>query len=134
MISLQDWITSSGKYPERAKSNELTEDVVNNAMILLLRVNNLLKDLNFSVMKVSSGFRPSDVNAKIGGAKKSAHMTGKAIDLIDDNDQHVGKMIALRPDLLKKHGLMIENIKSTKNWVHLDWVERSYRESMMFNP
>ena len=86
MLVLDDWITSSGKYPDRAKSEELTDAIKDNAQLLLDSVNDLLVALgiDLSKVRVSSGFRPSSVNSKIPNtAKKSLHMTGLAIDLED---------------------------------------------------
>lgn len=140
-MKIETWTTSSNKYPERAKSKELTPEVLANAQDLLNRVNALLKELGKEA-SVSSGFRPSEVNAATpGAAKKSAHMTGKAIDLMDDKDQSLGKLIRQKHKengLLKRHGLMMENLANTKgkstNWVHLDTVKRTERESFEFTP
>jgi len=120
-IKLQDWITSSGSYPERAKSKELTDEVKANAEELLKRVNALLEELGIEKTKLSSGFRPSDVNKAVGGAKKSNHQSGKALDIIDDKNQSICKKIT--KELLEKHNLYREDSTATKgkysNWCHL---------------
>lgn len=139
MITLQDLLTSSGTYPDRAKSKELTPELLDNGNKLLTKVNGLLTEMGIKNVKLSSGFRPSDVNAKTpGSAKKSAHMRCDALDIIDDKGQTLGKLIAGRPDLLKKYELMIEDLGSTKgkntNWVHLDQVDRTDRPSRSFKP
>lgn len=133
-LKLDDLITASGKYPERKKSFELTPEVIANGEDLIKRVNALFNDLNIDVPKVSSGFRPSVVNSKIANAaKRSAHMIGKAIDLEDPKGE-LGQLVMLRPDLLKKHGLMLENPQFSKTWIHLDTVYRPPRSNQMFNP
>lgn len=125
-ITLDDYITASNKYPERAKSPELTQPVKDNAIILLEKVNALLADLGISgPFKVSSGFRPSSVNsATPNAAKRSMHQTGMAIDILDDKKQKIAKLILSRPDLLKKYGLWLESPEHTigkwTNWCHLD--------------
>jgi uncharacterized protein YcbK (DUF882 family) len=139
MIQLNDLLTSSGSYPDRAKSKELTKEVLDNAKTLLEKVNSLLKDLGITNVKLSSGFRPSSVNASIANAaKKSAHMICKALDIIDDKDQTIGKLVSSKPELLRKYGLFIEDLGSTKgkntNWVHLDIVDRKDRPSRSFKP
>ena len=139
MINLNDYLTSSGSYPDRAKSSELTAELISNANTLLPKVNALLDELGIKNVKISSGFRTSEANvATPNSAKKSAHMICKAIDILDDKSQTLGKLIASRPDLLKKHGLMIEDLGSTigkiTNWVHLDDVVRSDRPSQSFHP
>lgn len=138
LITLDDWITSSGKYKERASSSELTSTVKENASILIGKVNALLAELGVESVRVSSGFRPSAVNANTpGAAKKSAHQSGGAIDLVDDSNQSLGKLILENHHLLKEYGLFIEDLASTKQrsaWLHLDTVKRSDRPINVFKP
>lgn len=127
-ITLDDYVTASGTYPERLKSKELTAQVKLNAVELLKRVNSLLEFMGYMEPKVSSGFRPSSVNSKIGNAsKKSAHMSGEAIDLLDDKDQTL--CLSIKKPLLVKFDLYKEDSGSTigvnTNWVHLQSRETS---------
>ncbi len=117
MISLNNWIDSSGKYPERAKSFELNAGVIRNAKSLLIRVNALLQRLKINGAVVSSGFRPSDVNKALpNSAKRSAHMSGEAIDL-EDKDGDLDALITV--ELLKEFDLYREDSNYTKGWTHL---------------
>jgi len=116
-----------------------TKEVEENAKKLLKKVNELLAELNVEKVTVSSGFRPADVNKQVANAaKRSYHMNGYAIDILDDQYQTLGKLIAGKPELLKKYELWIEDLTSTKgkhtNWVHLDYGIRSDRPSRMFKP
>jgi hypothetical protein len=134
VLTLNDLLTSSGKYPKRVEHVECTEEVIANATVLLEKVNALLTELNITNVKVSSGFRPSDVNGAIpNAAKKSLHMTGKAIDL-DDKDGAIDKAISEKPELLKKHGLWLESPDNTPNWCHLDNGTRTDRPIRIFKP
>ena len=122
MIILQDYITSSNRYPKRAESEELTDQVKSNAEELLKRVNALLKELGVSEVSISSGFRPSDVNNKItNAAKRSAHQSGEALDILDDKNQTLCKKIT--KELLEKYDLYREDSDYTigkySNWTHL---------------
>ena len=102
MIDLENYITASGKYKDRLKSDELTKEVKDNAVILINKVNQLLKDLGIESVIVSSVFRTSAVNAATkGAAKKSLHMTGKAVDIADDKHELSHKILA-RLDLPDK--------------------------------
>lgn len=131
-LNLNDWVTSSGKYPERAK--ELTQEIEDNAVILLSKVNELLLTLGIDEVSISSGFRPASVNSKIANAaKRSAHMSGKAIDLVDV-DGRVKHLVASKPDLLRSLGLFMEDAKSTPTWCHVDCVYRTDRPSRTFQP
>lgn len=130
-INIQDYITASGQYKNRLTDPELTEDVKINATKLLERVNGLLRELGISTVQVSSGFRPSNVNATIpGAAKASNHTKGSAIDLVD-----IGQVLSAKitKALLVKYDLYMENPASTKTWVHLQTV-RVKSGNRVFNP
>lgn len=141
-MDIKTYLTASGKYPEREKSKELTQIHLDNAKTLLERVDALFKDLGLDLnkYKVSSGFRPSDVNkALANAAKKSLHQLCKAIDIEDDKSQTLAKLIQSKPELLKKHGLWLESpshtIGKNTNWVHLDIsTDRTDRPSRTFIP
>lgn len=125
-LTRQDVVTASGRYPERAKSKELTPDIIANIYDTVRRVNGLLDDLGWAGKRdATSGFRLTSVNSSIGNAaKKSMHTRGKAVDLLDDGQQTLSHAILARPDLLKKWGLWLEHPDCTRgektNWAHLD--------------
>jgi hypothetical protein len=105
--------------------DEYNQLVMDNAKELLIKVNNLLNDLGVTSAPVSSGWRPPSLNATIkNAAKRSLHMSGKAVDILDDKDQTLAKLILSKPELLKKYDLWIEDETKTvgknTNWVHLD--------------
>lgn len=123
MLTIDDILTSSGKYKERAKSPECTGEVITNAGVLLNRVNGLLIRLGRTA-KVSSGFRTQAANSAAGGAKKSGHMLGKAVDL-EDNDGTLDELIT--DGLLTEFDLYREDPAKTKGWCHLDITPRKNR-------
>jgi uncharacterized protein YcbK (DUF882 family) len=120
---------------DKSHSQDLTEEVKANADNLLNRVNALLADLNWpSPAYVSSGWRPPSINASVANsAKRSHHMSGRAMD-IKDPDGRLAKAILERPELLEKHGLWMEDPSFTKGWVHLDTGTRSARKVRVFKP
>lgn len=114
-----DYFTSSGKYPDRAGSREITNSVNQNAKEFLYRVNNLLKDLKLTA-RFSSGFRTTRSNSTLSNAaKKSKHTTGQAGDL---EGQAVGKMLLKFPEFLEEHDLCMEHPDCTPTWTHLQSV------------
>ena len=124
---------------EKQYASELTQEIINNINELLDKVNALLFELKVQKASVSSGWRPAAINSQIANAaKKSLHMTGKAVDILDDSNQSLAKMILTRPDLLTKYGLWMEDLGSTKgqntNWVHLDTGSRKDRALRVFKP
>ena len=130
-LTVQDILTSGGKYPERAKSPELTAELDFNAQMLCDRLNMLFEELGITSWKISSGFRPLAVNKKIGGATKSAHTQCQAVDFVG---QDIGKKVAARPELLKKYGVWLEDLSATVSWTHLDIRPRRPREIQIFKP
>jgi hypothetical protein len=118
MISLNDLLTSSGKYNDRATSPECTDEVKTNATNLLVKVNALLDELNIENPGVSSGFRTIAANIAAGGAAKSHHETGHAIDLQDPNEA-LDNLFIKNISVLEKHGLYLESPAHTKGWSHL---------------
>lgn len=102
---------------------EWTKEIENNANVLIAKINALLLDIGYKgKVQVTSGWRPAAVNAGVGNAaKKSAHMTGEACDLLDDKNQSLCKLITV--EMLKKHGLYMEHPEATvgknTNWTHL---------------
>ncbi len=118
MITLEQYITASGQYPERLTNPELTDTVKGNARVLLYQINGLLQYLGIVDARVSSGFRPSAVNATLpNSAKRSNHMIGRAIDLQDKNGKNYANLIDV--EVLIRFGLYMEDPKFTKTWSHL---------------
>jgi len=89
---------------------------------------------------VSSGWRPPSFNKTVGNAaKKSLHMTGNAIDIMDNKLQTLAYTIKKNASLLKKYGLWMEDPDSTMgkftNWCHLDnSTTRTDRNIRIFKP
>lgn len=118
---------------------EFTQDLLLNAIILLEKVNALLVNLDIKQAEVSSGWRPAAINSQVANAaKKSLHMTCKAIDIKDDKSQTLANKVLTKPELLKNLDLWLEDPAATKgkntNWVHLDMGIRNDRPLRMFKP
>lgn len=134
IITINDYLSSSGKYKSRTRDPDCTQLVKDNAEKLLMAVNGLLSELGITTVTVSSGFRPSSVNGKIkNAAKASLHMSGRAIDLVDV-DGKLDALVGSRDDLLKKYGLWQEHPDATPGWFHCDNKERSKRPKNRFVP
>jgi uncharacterized protein YcbK (DUF882 family) len=112
-------------------AKDYSNEVLENAKILLEKVNSLLSDLGIVAVVVSSGWRPASINAAVGGAPRSLHMQGRAIDLRDSTGE-LDKLIESKPELLKKYDLWLEDPDATKGWSHLDTGVRRDRPSRVF--
>ena len=97
---------------------------------------NLLNDVRESYGKpmiVVSGARCPVHNVKVGGAKASAHMDGRAVDF-----QRSDSLLAWCSEAnLEAFGLFMEDPEFTKTWIHLsDRPYRSWKQGMsrVFKP
>lgn len=129
-ITLEMYLMGRDKlYPQ-----EYNEQLKDNALLLLSKVNQLLNELGFSDVTVSSGWRPSAINSTTPGAAKSSYHTKcLAVDL-HDKDGNINASILAKPELLKKYDLWLEDISSTPTWTHLDLGKRSDRPIRVFKP
>lgn len=126
MITLDDVLTTSGKFKSRA--GLATHDVKMNASVTAERASSLM--LSFGRDRaLTSGFRPQKVNASTpGAAKNSWHIYGCAID-IEDNDRELALFCLAEVKLLEHFGLWLEDprwtrVKDQKTgkwscWVHV---------------
>ena len=121
-MNAEDVITSGGRHPERA--GKASQRIWLNAEDLARRVNALFAELGITIPKITSGYRDPISNKKAGGAAKSSHLEGKAVDLADSNNV-IGRRIAGELELLKKYSLFIEHPDDTKGttpgggWLHI---------------
>lgn len=134
-ITLHDyWMGRDLQYPD-----DLHIEIRHNAANLLSKVNGLLNDLEVLCMtsldgklKISSGWRPLQVNLRIANASKdSPHISGRAVDIQDVNNI-LYTMIDNNIHLLKDYNLWRENKNKTKSWIHLDIKSRTEREDRTF--
>ena len=133
LLTFDDFVTASGKYPERLTSPYLTEGVKDNIEVLRAVIIAFLAELNI-VATISSGFRPPTVNEKTkNSAKNSLHMRGLAVDLVD-TDGSIKRTISLKPHLLAKYKLWMEDPSSAQGWCHLDLGIRPDRAVRIFKP
>ena len=93
-------------------------DVLRN-LIELARNLQVLRDEVKKPIKITSGYRPAEYNAKIGGAKSSRHITGQAADLKIEG--YTPKQIAAIIEKLIAAGKMKEGgLGIYKTWIHYD--------------
>lgn len=70
---------------------------------------------------LTCAYRNPAHNARVGGAKRSTHLTGNACD-IADADGKLKSFLRTHPECLKQVGLYAEDYASTPTWVHLQRV------------
>jgi len=115
ILTLKDYI---GKHTEAFKS-EWSKELDDNCIILLNRLNDAFFFLKINSAKINSGWRPSDYNKMIGGAKNSLHITAQACDIADGQRT---LSVVLTDKVLEKCNLWIEDPAYTKSWIHFQIV------------
>lgn len=119
MITLEDYLTTSGRHPERLRW--VSPAVEQNAKELVRRVNALLTLFGQS-RKISGGFRDMLSNKSTPGASPfSRHQTGEAGDL-EDTDGTFDAWCLVHTEELEKLGLWAEPLHMTIGWTHLQTV------------
>lgn len=141
VISLDLYFTDFVTKKDRRKQfpSEFNTQILINATQLLQKINAFLNELGVQKGNVTSGWRPASVNSQTqNAAKKSFHMLGMAVDLLDNDKQELAKLVASNPDLLRKYGLFMEDMNHTRgqntNWCHIDMGARADRPSRIFIP
>lgn len=111
------WMGRDVKYPP----DEATR---RNAEELLKRLNVIAFEYGRAFGKapswtVSSGYRPPAVNQNVpGAARRSAHQTGEAVDILD-RKQELSRWLQKNPRILEQAGLYMESPDYTPSWCHL---------------
>ena len=96
---------------------DLPDGVISNLMKLRERLNKL--GFGFKPPRVfTCTYRSEEHNARVGGAKKSSHLTGCACD-IADSDNKLKDYLRSHLSLLEEFDLYAEDFDSTPTWVHL---------------
>ncbi len=103
-LSVQDILSSDGKYPDRAKV--ASTGVIASAGDLATRLAALLAEYG-TRPPINSGYRTPEANKAAGGAPKSAHLEGRAVDFADPSKK-LSKWCLAHLDRLEYHGIWME--------------------------
>ena len=112
-------LTTNFSLPEFNKRNyNVPTDVLRN-LIELAKNLQVLRDEVKKPIKITSGYRPVELNTKVGGASKSRHITGQAADFKIEG--YTPKQVAAIIEKLIAAGKMKQGGLGTySTWVHYD--------------
>lgn len=100
-------------------SNQPTPEAEGNLKTLCMAVLDPLREATGAAINISSGYRGPELNARIGGAKKSQHMEGKAAD-IQSRGMPVLELFKTVIRLKLPYDQVIYEAKNrTSKWVHV---------------
>lgn len=81
---------------------------------------------------VTSGYRCSILNAKVGGKNNSQHLKGQAVDFVIKNcDLH--KVFEYIRDNLEYDQLLFERDSKGNKWIHVSYVKGKNRKQVIDN-
>jgi uncharacterized protein YcbK (DUF882 family) len=112
-------LTTNFSLSEFNKRNyNVPTDVLRN-LIELAKNLQVLRDEVKKPIKITSGYRPAELNAKVGGVTKSRHITGEAADFKIEG--YTPKQVAAIIEKLIAAGKMKQGGLGTySTWVHYD--------------
>lgn len=112
-------LTTNFSLSEFNKRNyNVPTDVLRNLIELAKNLQVLRDEVNKPI-KITSGYRPAELNAKVGGASKSRHITGQAADFKIEG--YTPKQVAAIIEKLIAAGKMKQGgIGTYSTWVHYD--------------
>lgn len=112
-------------------TSDLTVDIELAAQTTIARVNELLHVFG-EERRVTSGWRPPDVNANTPGAAKfSKHMLGLACDL-EDHEGDLDEWCLDNLQVLERIGLWLEHPSATKGWCHVQTIPPKSRNRIFY--
>lgn len=114
---------------KRGLRNEPPPEVIANLRLLAAKLERARFILEGRPVLISSGYRSSEVNAAVGGAKNSAHLYGFAADFICPS---FGSPLACGRRL-DAAGLQFDQLIYEQTWLHLSIDPRMRREVLTAN-
>lgn len=110
-------------------SNKPNEEQIENLKRLAINILQPIRD-KFGVVRISSGFRSTELNKKIrGSAKNSQHMTGQAADIGEVKGTKLKDVFKYIKDNLDYDQLLYE-ISGGVIWIHVSYVSKDKNRRM----
>lgn len=122
------------KYKEVIKSNTAKRLGINNSIPETL-LDNLMnstvgiqrvRDYLRVPLKINSWYRCPELNQAVGGARRSAHLSGLAIDFVPLDIKIEDAFKAIAESDIPFDQLILENSGKTY-WIHISWSNRNRR-------
>ena len=116
-------ITRSESAKRNNISNTPTPEHIENLKALAENIFQPIRDYFKKPIRISSGYRSKELNAKVGGSATSQHSKGQAIDLDNDGTDITNRQIFdFVKDNLKFDQLIFEHGNDDNpDWVHISY-------------
>lgn len=130
-------LTNSDMARELRIDNTPDKDSIERLTILIIEVLDPARELLGKPIMVTSGYRCSELNSKVGGQPNSQHTKGEAADLQCYNNKYLfdiirenltfDQIILETKDLFDKNG----NKTGVKEWVHISYRKGKNRKQVL---
>ena len=130
-------LTSSDRARELEIDNTPDKDSIERLTTLIIEVLDPARELLGKPIMVTSGYRCSELNSKVGGQPNSQHTKGEAADLQCYNNKYLfdiirenltfDQIILETKDLFDKNG----NKTGVKEWVHISYRKGKNRKQVL---
>lgn len=115
-VTVDDVLTTSGKYRKRAIDFPPTPEMMINAARLARALSSVSLSTHRDLV-LTSGYRPTPINRKVGGAPNSWHIHCAAADVADPKWE-LAKWVRAEEAFCAHLGLWMEDPRDTPGWVH----------------
>lgn len=108
--------------------NSPPNHIVDNLYTLAQALEKVRKACKNNPITVLSGYRSKDVNARVRGSDKSAHMKGLAADFI------VGNMTLKDVfETIRKSGIVYDQLILEPTWIHIGLAATPRKQNLIFD-
>ena len=110
-------------------NNQLTSEALANIEFLVKNLLQPLRDAYGKPIKITSGYRSTEVNKAVGGSKTSQHTKGEAVDIVAEDNKALFDLIKNNFDfdqLIWEYGT-----DKQPAWVHVSIKKTGNRKQVM---
>ena len=129
-LSLSE-VVKSATAIKRGISNQPTKQHLQNLIKLAENVFQPLRDYIDKPIRVSSGYRSKELNKLIGGASRSQHSKGEALDLDNDRETNILMFNYIKDNLDFDQMIWEAGDKNNPAWVHVSYREGRNRKQVL---
>ena len=124
--------TTSQTAVRHGLNNKAPAFVIENLKLIAEKVFQPIREHFKKPIRVSSGYRSKELNAKVGGSKNSQHITGQALDLQGTNGITNRQIFDYIKDNLEFDQLINEypNKYGEPSWVHVSYSRHKNRKQV----
>jgi RHS repeat-associated protein len=132
-LSLEDVIRSETATRLKVSNMPSPEHIENLKAFGRIIYDPIYENFNGNI-KISSGYRSSQLNLAVGGSKKSQHLTGEALDIQGTNGVTNSDIFYFTKKNLNYHQLIWEyGTKGNPRWVHVGYRVKGNNKNQTFS-